>query len=214
MIGTVLALYLKEAVIISEMEDLKLIIRAADNPTSALDLGCGCFCALVKLLEQEQIVRLVGVDDDSQGLILEACKYESLTVLSNNLTRYIRDCVFEIPNELIKEVNRIEFIPKDIIEYLDSSSEKFDIILLRNVLHWIPDKIRRLEMLIKVKSRLNKNGLFLLRVAGKGHPFFKNRADITTYSTSQLVEEVNSAGLTVGEVFSEDSETNIYCLVK
>lgn len=196
------------------MNDLDLLIREADNPTTVLDLGCGNFGVLVELLNQQQLVRLVGVDNDTGNTILKACNCESLIALANDLNKYINSCVFGMDSELMLETKKIVFVPATITEYLGSSLEKFDIVILRNVLHYFTNKKQRVLILTEIKNRLTEEGLFLLRVAGNGHAKYRERTDRVTYSKHQLLEEVNLAGLIAGEVFSENNETNLYCVLK
>ena len=182
---------------------------------AVLDLGCGEFDTILKLLSHVEIERIVGVDDDQDDRIKSACECQSLENISRELSKYFERCVFYMDSDLKSEIHKVEFVPSNIIDYLRNSAKKFDIVIIRNVLHYFINFEQRSFILSKIRLILNSKGLILVTVANIAHPIFSSEGSgKKTFTEKDLLEELSLAGFVDQPVLLGNDGPSICCIMK
>lgn len=142
--------------------------------------------------------------DRKYGNILEiGCGTGLLTKLAiDNLeyNSYIANDIVPTCEEYIKKINpKIEFIPKDIEEFIQSTEKKFDLIISNASLQWIENFDRFIGILIE---KLNKGGLLVFSTFGKENfreIFFVIGKTLQYYSAGELKEKFSNYQHTIEE---------------
>ena len=106
---------------------------------------------------------------------------------------------------------KLSFIPISINDYLESVNEVFNIIILSNVYHYYADGRERIQLLKSIKTKLSKDGILLIRVAGEGHSVYREAESVkVVFSSSRLLVEARCAGLNAAtKVYSRNNNTNL-----
>jgi 2-polyprenyl-3-methyl-5-hydroxy-6-metoxy-1,4-benzoquinol methylase len=141
--------------------DWAVDVASMYNPKSVLDLGClEGFAGLTVANHTASVQRLVGVDLSQEGI--------------------------DIANSRKHRVQAdTDFIQDTIEHYLETTKEKFDMILLFEVIEHVKDPKGLLKLIDKVKS---KNGLLLISTPDFEAPTFgkndvQNKCHIRLYTT-------------------------------
>ena len=135
------------------------------QPQAVLDLGCGDALCLALLYHSHGPKRLVGVERWSEEEVLSSreSEYRSLH------EAYLAHMKFDDESMPIQNAEDFRTIlglqmGLSIEEYLRSCSERFDLVICSDVLHYIGKRAVLDQVLWGIRTVLSEEGLFFLRV--------------------------------------------------
>ena len=140
----------------------------------------------------EKLLSYIPKDRKYENILEIGCGTGLLTKLAtDNLEycSYIANDIVPTCEEYIKKINpKIEFIPKDIEEFIQSTDKNFDLIISNATLQWIENFDRFIGILIE---KLNKGGLLVFSTFGKENfreIYFVIGKTLQYYSAGELKE--------------------------
>ncbi len=150
-----------------------LVSRLNQNASlSILDLGCGEGHFLFSIYNNStfHFEKLIGVDSGK----------DEHRKPSNDLNKDYRNNV-GYTRELEEEI--FHYISKDLTEYLSEVDEKFDVIIMSNILHFFEweDVVRILE---RSQELLKSRSLLYIKMASERHPY-SNEKDKTVLNKAR-----------------------------
>ena len=169
--------------------NLKATIESGNITASKLlDLGCGILSSLVELVKGQSgqyLNKIVAVDDDKLGSIQE---YYGVPFRDLKDHKHLLSKREDLNAEEISRVALIEPICSSIQSYLSSTPEKFDLIIISNVLHFELNQTARKDILTNAREILSPDGVIYLRVASHNHHYKEDLNKITFNIESQKAE--------------------------
>lgn len=151
-----------------------------DFPKSILDLGCGDPKSFYLLHgRKKNIKKYLGIDEKKEDEIYDyqsAYKIFKVCNPRSKMTEIDFNNLFKISYE------------QNLYTFLKNCDEKFDLVVLSNVLHFTDIKDRWKEVLLLAKERLNKDGLIYVKVFESNSPHYQNDASRNLFTPSELQE--------------------------
>lgn len=141
--------------------DWALVMAEVHQPTAVLDLGCrDGFAGLTVANHISSVQRLVGVDLSKDGIDIANARKDSVKA-------------------------RTDFIQDSIEHYLSTTSERFDMILLFEVIEHVKDEKKLIQLIDRVKTR---TGVVLLSTPDFESPIYgkddeQNKCHIRLFTT-------------------------------
>ncbi len=192
---------------------LESILTPQIRTPHILDLGCGPFCKIIKIIKSDLghvASTITGVDDDRDGIIAEYFCCDKNTI-SANPGRHISSKLFDAT---VNETNlsKVIYHPISIEKFLDNDGPTYDLIFLQNVIHFEKNAVLRAKMMSKIIAKLNYDGLLYTSAASTNYHYSEGDKAIT-YSLNDFTSEIgkNTALVEIlAPEFTDDNAISIH----
>lgn len=149
-------------------------------PESILDLGCNNSHSFYKLFaEYRNIKRYVGIDRECELGARDRFCDEQIEELKGTIPEFDAIAKFHYQT--------------DMFDYFKNSCEKFDLVVLSNLLHLKALKSRWKEILLKAKERVHWNSLIYIQVFDQEH-LIKDQKDTHSLFSIEELKELEGIG--------------------